>query len=202
MRDELFARNVSGSTEVLKEKTVAIAGCGGLGSNVAITLTRAGIGRLYLADFDVVEISNLNRQAYFRSDIGKPKVHALANYLKNINPNVKLHLYEKALDDSNITEFFKDADLLIEAFDLAEKKHWLIDRWCRMFSKPVVGASGLAGIGGFEKLKIEKSANIYICGDQVSDMSAGLCSARVAIVANMQANCAIELLTKGEKTIV
>lgn len=197
--EEMFARNVPGTIEILKKKTVAIAGCGGLGSNVALALTRAGIGKLHLADFDTIEISNLNRQAYFLSDVGKQKVQALATHLQNINPNIELTLFDKKLEDSNVAQFFDKADLLIEAFDLAESKHWLIDRWCRLNSKPVIGASGLAGLGKFDELKISNAGQIYLCGDQSSDMSQGLCSARVAIVANMQANCALELLTKGEK---
>ena len=89
-KQKLFERNVPGTLEILQKSTVGIAGCGGLGSNAAVSLVRAGIGKLILADHDVVEESNLNRQYYFQSDIGKKKVEALTYHLKAINPEIKL----------------------------------------------------------------------------------------------------------------
>jgi len=94
----IFTRNVKGSTEILAKSVIGIAGCGGLGSNCAVSLVRAGVGNLILADFDLVEPSNLNRQHYFISDIGKPKVEALAEYLRLINPQINLTLINKKLD--------------------------------------------------------------------------------------------------------
>lgn len=197
---KLFERNVPGSFEILQKATVGIVGCGGLGSNAAVALVRAGIGRLILADDDVVEESNLNRQYYFQSDIGKAKVKALTLHLKAINPQVHLKTIQKRLQSNEIAELFKDADILIEAFDRAEEKAWLIESWCMAFPKrPIVCASGLSGIGNTEDLKVRNTGNIYIVGDGETDMNMGLCSARVAIAANMQANIAIELLIKGNE---
>ncbi|OGU58155.1 MAG: thiamine biosynthesis protein ThiF [Ignavibacteria bacterium RBG_13_36_8] len=195
----IFQKNVPSSTEKLQNSAVGIAGCGGLGSNAAVALVRAGIGKLILIDSDSVEESNLNRQFFFQTDIGKEKVTALANHLKNINPNVTLDTLHIKLEPNNIKPLFKDADLLIEAFDKAEEKHWLIESWCKSFPhKPIICASGLSGIGKTERLKVKHAGQIYICGDEESDMSIGLCSARVAIVANMQANVAIEILTSSK----
>ena len=195
MAHEIFSRNVPGTTEILQKATVAIAGCGGLGSNAAVSLVRAGVGCLILADFDVVEVSNLNRQYFFQSDIGKPKVEALAGHLRNINPQVQLVLHKVELTPELISNIFAEADLLIEAFDKAENKHWLIESWCTAFPKrPIIVGSGLSGCGSTETLKVHKSGNIYFCGDETTDMSLGLCAPRVAIVANMQANIAVELL--------
>ncbi len=198
----IFERNVQDSTEVLQKSVIAIAGCGGLGSNAAISLVRAGIGKLIIADSDVVEESNLNRQYFFQADIGKNKVEALASHLRAVNPVVELEIHNTKLTFENVPKLFKDADILIEAFDVAESKQWLIETWCRAYpEKPIIVASGLSGIGSFDSLKIIHSGNLYFCGDGETDMSIGLCSARVAIVANMQANLAIEILvsSKGGK---
>lgn len=196
---KLFERNVPGTLEILQKSTVGVAGCGGLGSNAAVALVRAGIGKLIIADHDVVEESNLNRQYFFQSDIGKKKVEALADHLKGINPEMTLDLIDNKINDSDIAQIFKEAGILIEAFDRAESKAWLIESWCSAFPKrPIVCASGLSGIGNTEDLKVRNAGNIYIVGDGETDMSMGLCSARVAIAANMQANIAIELLVKGK----
>ena len=193
----VFSRNVPGTTDVLQKATVGIAGCGGLGSNAAVSLVRAGVGNLILADFDVVEASNLNRQFYFQADIGEKKVQALARHLQAINPDVHLKLVDKKLRPANISILFKEADLLIEAFDRAEGKTWLIESWVSAFpSRPIVCANGISGIGRTESLAVRRSGAIHIVGDGETDMSAGLCAARVGIAAHMEANVALELLLK------
>lgn len=194
----LFSKNVPGSTEILQKSGIGIAGCGGLGSNAAVALVRAGIGKLILADFDVVEESNLNRQFFFQSDIGKKKTEALAQHLKAINPCIRLTLVDNKLTAADVPKIFKDADILIEAFDRAESKSWLLEAWSMAFPKRhIICASGLSGIGGTETLKVRHAGILHIVGDGESEMSMGLCSARVAIAANMEANIAIELLIKA-----
>ncbi len=196
----IFERNVPGTTEKLQKTTIGIAGCGGLGSNAAVALVRAGIGRLILVDHDIVEASNLNRQHYFQADIGKPKVEALAAHLRAINPDVELALEDIELTPQVIASIFVDADLLVEAFDRAERKHWLIQAWCLAFpDRPVVAASGVSGCGNTGAMRVHSSGNIHVCGDEESDMSMGLCAARVMMAASMQANVAIELLTSEDK---
>jgi sulfur carrier protein ThiS adenylyltransferase len=194
----IFDRNVPGMTETLRKRTVGIAGCGGLGTNAALALARAGIGRLILADSDKVEESNLNRQQFTLADVGQPKVAALARNLKAVNPDLRVDERPVELSPANLAEVFREADLLVEAFDKAEAKKWLVETWCRAFpGRHVVCGNGLAGYGGNETLKVTRIGDhIWFCGDNESDMSLGLCSARVAIVANMEANLAIELLMK------
>lgn len=186
-------------TKVLETKCIGIAGCGGLGSNAAVALVRAGIGKLILVDFDKVEESNLNRQYFFQSDIGSVKVEALSKHLKNINPNVDLEIHNEKITPENIEKLFKSVDVLIEAFDKAESKKWLIENWSIKFhDKPIVCGSGLSGYGASTDIHVRKAGNIYLCGDEESEMTMGLCSARVAIAANMEANVAIELLMTGK----
>ncbi|MCP4547002.1 MAG: sulfur carrier protein ThiS adenylyltransferase ThiF [bacterium] len=198
---DLFTRNVDGMTAALRGCRIAIAGCGGLGSNAAVSLARAGVGSLILADFDVVEISNLNRQHFFQKDIGRLKTEALADHLRAINPEIKLDMHSVKIDAANTARIFGAADLLIEAFDRAEAKMMLIGAWCTSFAeKPIVCGNGLSGLGQSDQLKLLQAGQVYFCGDGTSDMSAGLCSARVALVANMQANAAIELIVRGSAT--
>lgn len=193
--DPMFDRNVPGTAGKLQAKCAGVAGCGGLGSNAAVALVRAGVGRLILADHDVVELSNLNRQQFYRSDVGKKKVEALAAHLRAIRPDVRLDLVDAELSTDNLRQIFKDADVMVEAFDRAESKKWLIESWCRIFpDRPIVCGNGLAGCGRTGELHVTRAGRIYLCGDGVSDMSMGLCSARVALVAAMEANVAIALL--------
>ena len=191
---------------ILKESTVGIAGAGGLGSNAAMLLARAGVGKLIIADFDVVEPSDLNRQFYFLDQIGLPKVVALEQNLKKLNPYSIYEMHNVRITPDNVREIFSRADLLIEAFDRAEEKQMLIEQWLAHFpQKPIIVASGLAGYGGNNKLRQRKLGNLYICGDQASECDE--CTApmapRVTVVAAMQANLAIELLVKikGKKMI-
>jgi len=193
----IFDRNVSGSTEILQRCTVGIAGCGGLGSNAALALTRAGIGRLLLVDFDVVEESNLNRQQYYLEDVGKKKVVVLAERLRAINPDLRVEVFDVRLEPDALDQIFAEADLLLEAFDRAENKRWLIEAWCRIFpERPIVVASGVSGLGRTETLQVLRSGRIIVCGDRSSDVREGLCAPRVAIAANMEANEAVAWLVE------
>lgn len=191
----LFNRNVSGMTERLSRSVIGIAGCGGIGSNVAVSLVRAGVGKLIIADFDVIEESNLNRQYYFNDEIGKSKVMTLKHRLELINPECFVVAHEKKLEREDIEGLFSGSDIMIEAFDTAESKQWLIEEWASSYpDRPVISGNGLSGYGDFESIKVKKAGNIYFCGDGVTSMEEGLCSARVAIVSNLQANLAIEIL--------
>ena len=195
----IFDRNVPGMTEVLGRATVGIAGCGGLGSNAAMLLVRAGVGRLVLVDSDTVEESNLNRQHFFQSDIGKPKAAALAAHLKAVNPAVKLTVRDMKLSRDTVAATFAACDILIEAFDRAEAKEWLVEAWCAAYpERPIVAASGLAGYGKSEEMRVRRAGNIVMVGDGASDMAEGLCAARVMLAAALEANAAIELLMKNK----
>lgn len=198
MSIEIFKRNVPGMTEVLGKACIGIAGCGGLGSNVAVALVRAGVGHLILVDFDHVEASNLNRQHYFTGDIGKDKVSALAEHLRAINPVVELDVLATEVTLENVGDIFGQVDILVEAFDQAETKQWLIKHWSRLFpQKPLILGNGLAGYGESESLRVVRTGNLIFCGDMMSDMSIGLAAPRVMIVAAMQANIVVELLMEG-----
>lgn len=202
LKQELFAAHDPLMLAVWQSSTVGIAGAGGLGSNIAVSLARAGVGKLIIADFDVVTVTNLNRQQFFLSQVGMPKVEALSANLSQINPFCECTIYDRKITSENLDACFGTCDILIEAFDGADQKQMLLESWQDMYpDKPVIGASGLAGYGRNELIRVVKLDNIYLCGDGVSELTPGISpvAPRVAIVANMQANLCLELLIKIHK---
>jgi sulfur carrier protein ThiS adenylyltransferase len=195
----LFLKHDPALLSILRSGTVGIAGAGGLGSNAAVSLARAGLGALIIADFDRVEPSDLNRQYYFREQVGKPKVDALLENLNRINPYSRYLVHRVKVEAGNIAAIFGEADILVEAFDKAEMKQMLVNTWLSLFpERPIIVASGLSGLGKNRKLHTRKMGHLYVCGDEESDVEARISpmAPRVAIVANMQANLVLELLVK------
>lgn len=181
----------------LKHYTVGIAGAGGLGSNVAMHLTRVGIGKLIVADFDVVQESNLNRQFYFRHQLGAKKVEALKTNLLAINPELNIVIHSIKLDSLSIKEIFSDVDIMVEAFDRAEMKEVIAEVFQTEYPNiPLVMGNGMAGWGKSNEMRVNRFGNLYICGDGVSEIADELppLSPRVGICAAMQANVALEIL--------
>lgn len=198
--EQLTARNSPKLKGKLEKAVVGIAGCGGLGSNVAIALARIGIGELILVDFDVVDPTNLNRQQYFVEDIGKRKVDVLEEKLKMINPFVKIEKHYEKLNGINIKIIFKEVHIIVEAFDKVSEKAMLVKVFTgNLFKeKYLVTASGLAGYSAANTIKTKKlSKNIFVCGDNKTDfMTEGVMAPRVMIAAGHQANKVVELIDK------
>jgi len=181
----------------LKKYTIGIAGAGGLGSNCAVALARVGLGKLVIADFDVVNETNLNRQYFFRDQLGEKKVTALKKNIERINPDIQINAYDIKLNKNNLVHLFKDCDIIVEAFDLAEMKQMIIETCMTKFpDKPLIIGSGIAGWGKSNTIKCKKSENLYICGDEESETTDNNppLAPRVGIVANMQANTVLEIL--------
>ena len=198
----MAARHTPGVHARLKRATVGIAGLGGLGSAVAVALARVGVGTLVLADFDVVEPSNLNRQQYFVDQLGLPKTRALADNLARINPHVRHRLHQVRLDPGNVQAIFGGVDVMVEAFDRADQKAMLIEAFAAARpGTPMIAASGLAGHGDETSLRVQRiGRSLFIVGDQVSgaEPGRGLMAPRVGIAAHMQANLAVRLLLGDE----
>ena len=187
--------------QALKRKSVGIAGCGGLGSNCAVALARVGIGTLVIADFDVVTRSNLNRQYYFSDQIGMKKTDALRENINRIDPEVNIVVHDVRLTAENIPAIFAGCHVIVEAFDLADLKKMLIETiLSEMPSVPLVVGLGMAGYGMNDSIHCRRIDNIYICGDEISEISPVLppIAPRVGMVANMQANVVLEILLNGE----
>lgn len=178
----------------LSSARVGIAGAGGLGSNVAAHLVRAGVEHLVIADFDAVSESNLNRQFYFRDQIGRKKVEALAENLRRIEPDIQLELHDQRLEEENMPSLFSGCDIVVEAFDKADAKMAL---YRAIRDRPVIGASGLAGWGRSNAISVRGAGrNLFLIGDFSSDIRDGLApqSARVGIAAAMEANVVLSIL--------
>ena len=199
----LLARHTPGVHQKIKKAVVGIAGLGGLGSAVAIALARIGVGTLILVDFDVVEPSNLNRQQYFIHQIGMPKVEALRENLTRINPYVRIVTCPEKLNRNNAERIFKDAQVVVEAFDRAEEKAMLINVLSeKMPDKYIVAASGVAGYGENNEIRtVRFSSRIFIIGDQktAAEPGVGLMAPRVGIAAHHQANLVLRILLGEEE---
>lgn len=206
-KEEILAALNKGLTleQVNKLQTakVAIVGCGGLGSNIAVQLTRAGIGALHLIDFDRVELSNLNRQHFFLEDLGSYKVEALAKQLKRINPYLELRLTNEPLTEANLESLLKDADFIVEALDNPEAKAMLVTGCLSNWpDKALVAASGIAGLNSANEVLTKKQiGHFYLSGDGVSDFKHNpLCGAKVILCASHQALTLIRLILGLEKS--
>lgn len=197
----MVSRHTPGVHAKLKNGKVAIAGLGGLGSNVALSLARMGVGYLKLIDYDVVEPSNLNRQQYFTDQIGMYKTEALKQNLLRVNPYLHYNFVNEFISETNISNIFSDVDIVIEAFDKAEYKALLVQKIAQLFpQKKIIGASGLAGLSDTAQIKVTRLAqNIYIVGDLINAAvpGQGLMATRVAVAANIQANLAVNIILGG-----
>ena len=184
---------------ILSQKTVGIAGAGGLGSNCAVSLIRSGVGKLIVADYDRVSPENLNRQFYFRKQSGMKKVDALRENLQKICPGCLLQMHDTWVTKDNIELLFSVCDVVVEAFDEADQKSMLIEYMLTNLPDiPLVAASGMAGFGRTDQLKVVQSGNLYVWGDAQSEISEENppLAPRVNIVANMQADIVLQLLLK------
>ena len=178
----------------------AVCGLGGLGSNIAVSLVRAGIGRLILIDFDRVDIANLHRQQYKASQVGEYKTAALSANLKEIAPYVELEAHTMRITEENVVALLKDADVICEAFDDPECKAMLTNTVLeRMPAKYLVAASGMAGLDSANNIRTRKVTDrFYLCGDGVSEVSEAesLLSSRVMLCAAHQAHMVLRILAE------
>lgn len=204
MRKALNERHGKALQEKLERATVAICGLGGLGSNIAISLARAGIGELILIDFDQVDITNLHRQQYKADQIGRYKTDALAENLREIAPYVKLTTHTQKISEENYAGLLSQADVICEAFDDAGAKAMLVNGVLEtMPDKYLVSASGMAGLGPANTIKTRKiTKHFYLCGDGVSDVAdgMGLVSSRVMLCAAHEAHAVLRILAEEYET--
>ena len=184
---------------LLESVRVGIAGAGGLGSNCAMHLVRSGVKHITIADFDVVNESNLNRQFFFRDQLGQKKVVALKDNLLRIEPDADIRAVDMRLDASSAQEIFADCGIVVEAFDAVDAKVMLVSAFASS-GKKLVTASGLAGWGRSNAMKVRKMGNIVAIGDGETSVGDGAApvSPRVGIAAAMQANSVVAMLLEKE----
>lgn len=199
LEELLYARHTPLLHEKFKNACVGIAGLGGLGSNIAVSLARTGIGRLVIADHDIVDPTNLNRQQYFIKHLGMFKTDALESIIRDINPYVDITKANVRLTKENAPEIFKDCSVVCEALDNAEGKSMLVDTLLQNTSARVVAASGLAGYEDANMIKTRKlGSRLILCGDGMTEAECGvgLMAPRAAICAGHQANAVLNILAE------
>ena len=196
--DALIARHGLDLHKRFSSATVAVCGLGGLGSNIAVALARAGIGKLLLIDFDRVDITNLHRQQYKANQIGLYKADALAENLSEIAPYMEIQTVTAKITEENFTDLLKDADIVCEAFDKAEAKAMLVNGVLEQLPDCyLVAASGMAGMDTPNTIKTRRiMKRFYLCGDEVSDVTdtIGLVAPRVMLCAAHQAHTVLRIL--------
>ncbi len=191
----MYRDNPAGVLDILAGSSAGIAGAGGIGSNAAMLLARAGLGRLVVVDHDAVEEANLNRQAYARDQIGMPKVEALRANILRSGAHTVVESVRMRLVPGECCRPFEGVDLLMEALDDAESKVMLLEEWLSgMPGTPVVAVSGIAGWGGSDSMKVRRLRGLSVVGDGSSDLAMGTISTRVALAAALAANEAVALL--------
>lgn len=145
---------------------VGIAGVGGIGSNVAVNLVRSGLTQFTLVDFDRVEMVNLDRQFYFKDQVGRLKVDMLRDNLMRINPELDIQIVSCRIDASNARALFSNCVLVVEGLDKSEEKKMLLESCSG--EKVVVMANGIAG-DRVDTIKCRRVGNCTVVGDFITD---------------------------------
>lgn len=181
---------------------VAVAGLGGLGSNIAVMLARSGVGELLLVDFDTVDVTNLNRQMYLIPQLGKPKAEALPEILYQINPYLTYRSVCIKVTPDNVKELFSEYPIVCEAFDKPDQKAMLVRELLMQCPKTtVVSGNGMAGYADANEIRTcQVMKRLYVCGDQSTDVGngIGLIAPRVAVCAAHEANKVLQLIMQTE----
>lgn len=202
MREALNIRHGEDLQNKISAARVAVCGLGGLGSNIAIALARAGVGHLHLIDFDRVDLTNLNRQQYAVGQLGQYKTDALRETLSLVSPYCDVTCDTIKVTEENLPDLLRNEDYICEAFDRAEAKAMLVSGVLEHFpEKYLVAGSGLAGLGSANTIQTRRvSKRFYLCGDGTSDSSVGLglVASRVLVCAAHEANMILRLIA-GER---
>lgn len=177
---------------------VLIAGCGGLGSNIAQILVRCGFRKLTLIDYDIVDNSNLNRQFFFPNQIGKPKTEALAENLLRLEPNLCLRLQTQRLTGPEVPLLAKGCEVLAEALDEPESKAAFVS-WAASTGKPIVCATGIAGYGHTDQIVVRRvGSRIFAVGDgHTTIKNSPPLAPRVMVAAAKEADLILQLTLEG-----
>jgi molybdopterin/thiamine biosynthesis adenylyltransferase/rhodanese-related sulfurtransferase len=193
----------------LKAASVLLVGAGGLGSPAALYLAAAGIGRIGLVDFDIVDDSNLQRQIiHGTGDIGRPKLHSARDRILDINPNVEVVLYEEALDSSNALEILAGYDVIIDGTDNFPARY-LINDACVLLGKPNVYGS-IFRFEGQASVFYAKQGPCYRClfpeppppGTVPSCAEGGVLGVLPGVIGTIQATEAIKLILGAGQPLV
>lgn len=192
-RENLVKKIGEDAFERLQDIRIGIAGAGGLGSNCASNLVRAGLSKFTIVDFDSIDPTNLDRQFYFYDQVGMPKVEALKKNLERINPDIEIKIVKSKIEKDNAVELFNGCDIVAECLDIASSKKMLVEELLKA-KKFIVAVSGLGGIGSSDEIKVHRLKNNLV---MIGDLKSDIChrpalSPRVNIAAAKQADVILE----------
>ncbi len=173
---------------------IGIGDAGGLGSNVAVILTRSGFKHFEIVDQDVIDASNLNRQQYFADEIGAVKVETLKKRLLQINPEVEVLVHHVKWTPETGTAYFHSCPFIIEAFDQAQWKFQFV-QYYQNKTKWIISGNGMARLLEKKPMNLRKVGNVYIVGDHSTDSTQGHppMAPRVTACAAMMAEVVLDL---------
>jgi thiamine-phosphate pyrophosphorylase len=196
----LLARLGEARFQKIQATRVGIAGTGGLGSNCAAYLVRSGFKHFTLADFDVIDASNLNRQFYFLNQTGQPKAETLKANLLAINPDLDIQTLAVRLDAKNIQAALAGCTAVVEAFDTVEAKKMITESFWHS-EKLLVCASGLAGWGGSDNIRVQRvGKNFFLVGDKATEVTSATppMAPRVNVAAAKQADVVLAWVLEND----
>ena len=181
----------------LRAARVGLAGAGGLGSNTALMLARCGVEDLLLVDDDMVEPSNLNRQQFWPRHLGSPKVEALAELLRELNPDIRVETRRLRLGPADLPEILPSCPIWVEALDDPEAKTMLVER-ALLDGRMVASASGMGGYGG-PPMQKRRLGRLTLVGDFTTDvLAAPPLAPRVTQAAALLADAVLEFILGEE----
>jgi len=197
---------------LLQNAKVLVIGCGGLGSPVAIYLAASGVGELHLVDFDTVSVSNLHRQVFYKKeDVHQPKVKVLANEIKKRTPFTKVSVTNEAVTKNSILAMVSGFDVVVDGTDNLPVKY-LINDACVLAKKPLVYGSLYKFDGYAATFNVLGEDGNYSCNlrdafpkiatDIPNCEEAGTMNPIVGIIALLQVNEVIKLITKTGKLLI
>ena len=191
---------IEGQQKIM-DSTMLIIGMGGLGSPTALYLAASGVGHIIIADFDQVELSNLQRQIiHGTSDIGDDKVNSAKTKMLEINPNIKVTIANEIVHTDNLSSLIKDVDIVLDGTDNFESR-FEINKACVEFQKPLVSAAVIRLEGQISVFKgYEKDQPCYQClyseegNENESCVQNGVLAPVAGLVGTIQALQAIKVL--------
>jgi len=198
IRQQIFREIGKSGQKKLGKSTVAIVGLGALGSVSAELLARAGIGKLILIDRDVVELSNLQRQAlYDEDDVGKPKAMAAKEKLSKINSDVEIDLFIDDLNSENIGKIFKNINLILDCTDNLETR-FLINDFSVKNNIPFIYSSAVGSKGYVFDIVPNKTACLRCFLKEANNLEScetfGVLNSITHLIPSIQTNEAIKIL--------
>lgn len=210
-KNQLFKRQITLpeigeiGQQKLQNASVLVVGCGGLGSPIAVHLASSGIGKLYLVDFDAIDISNLHRQVFFSlEDVGKSKAETLTNFIKKRAPFTEVTFSNIPVTKTTVFKLISDVDVVVDGTDYLPTKYLLNDA-CVIKNKPLVYGSLYKFDGYVASFNIKQKDGTYsanlrdafpkMATDVPNCEEAGTLNAIVSLIAAQQVNEVLKLAT-------